>query len=112
MRETPRPDYFKSVFTVQVEDTVFFKKDAGIKDLENRTNIAGIGITPKKLEEDVFEVETRSNPIRSAILDYDFIKSSLKSHFGEVTKAVFLGRTVKRRKDAWKPYDINELRGS
>lgn len=104
-----KPTYYKSQFTVMVEDTVFFKKEDGIQDLKNRTSFSGINVKIDHRFDNVFFVETRARNIHNAKLDNRFVKKQLNLMFGKVTSENILGMIEKRRKTDWIFVDPKEF---
>ncbi len=100
--------YFKSTFTFKVTDTHIFDKADGIKDLETRQSISGIGITINKLDEDKYIITTRTNSLKFAIMDYNFCRKAIIRNYGEIEKETIYGKYYVRNTEFWEPFKLED----
>ena len=102
-RKKKMPYSFKSEFQIEVEDTPYHSKLNGIQDLKHRTNIGGVYFKVEHRHEEMLIVTSRSNNLKYAVMDYNFLKHALKQRYGKISNIEIYGKMPGRGKDKWIP---------
>ena len=107
MGRKKRIDFFRSVFTITVEDSVVFPKEFGIKSLETKTSHGGVSFIVQRLSYDTFRVISRSYFLKYALMDNRYLRDAFKRDYNGITEVKIQGRYITGGTVKWVDYTVN-----